>query len=131
MKASINKLAQISSERLNSQNVSSMAKTIWLELQSNKKFNKLDELLDKIREQIAKKSHLKIAEIICSKSLSEQEKDVIVNKIERKYGFRIMPVYQTDKTILGGIKVKIEDEVIDLSWRGQLQLIRTRLEAGK
>jgi F-type H+-transporting ATPase subunit delta len=121
----------MSTRKLDKGSIGQLAREIWMELQSNKKYNKLDELLNKIRKLRADQQAKKIAEIISAKPLSAEEKNEIIIKSEKKVDAKIMPVYKVDPSILGGIKVKVEDQILDLSWKGKLQLIRTRLEAGK
>lgn len=128
MKHSLKQIAALTAEKLNAANSSQLAKSVWLELQRMKKFNQLDDLMSKIRSEICSRKKLKNAQIISGCELAEDEKHEIVSRVEKRTGEKILPTYRIDPGILGGIKIKVEDELIDLSWRGKLELIRTRLE---
>lgn len=128
MKRSIKEIAALSSERLNEENVESLAKTVWLELQLNKKYASLDELIKLIRQMEAKKENKKIAEIVTPMELTTDEQANVVKRIEDRIKSTISPLFKVDSSILGGIKIRIEDELLDLSWMGKLQIIRAKLE---
>lgn len=128
MKRSLKEIADLTSKNLNEANLSRLAKTVWIELQSNKKFNSLDELLSKVRKMQSEKSLSKIAEITSAEELSSEDKSELLKKIEQRIDNKIMPIYKLDRKLLGGVKIKIEDELLDISWRGKLQLIQAKLE---
>jgi len=128
MKRSLQEIADLSSNNLNSENVSRLAKAVWIELQQNKKFNLLDDLINRIRVAQGAKNHSKIAEITSAKELDQKERNEIEEKIERRMKSKILPVYKIDKNLIGGIKIKVEDDLLDVSWRGKLQLIQAKLE---
>lgn len=128
MKRSLREIAKLTSERISDENIESLAKTVWFELQSNKKFSSLNELIKLIRQMKADKEGRKIAEITTPVELSIDEQEKIRKKVEDRIKGKVLPIFKIDKNILGGIKIKIEDEELDFSWRGKLQLIRTKLE---
>ena len=128
MKRSLRDIAKLTTERISEKNIESLAKTVWFELQSNKKFGSLDELIKLIRQMKSDKEGKKIAEITSPIELSIDEQERIIKKVEDRIKGKILPIFKIDKRILGGIKIKIEDEELDFSWRGKLQLIRTKLE---
>jgi F-type H+-transporting ATPase subunit delta len=128
MKRNLKEIADLTSENLNEANLSRLAKTVWIELQSNKKFNSLDQLLARVRRLQAEKAKSKIAEITSAEELEPADKAELLKRIEQKVNNKILPIYRLDRNLLGGIKVKVEDELLDISWRGKLQLIQAKLE---
>jgi len=128
MKHSVKQIAVFAANSLSDKNTAQMAKTVWIELQRNKKFSQLDNLMDQIRTEFCHKNKLKKAEIITSREISDDEKQEIIRRTEKRAGHNILPIWRVDKNVLGGIKIKVEDELFDFSWRGKLELIRARLE---
>jgi len=131
MKRSLKEIARLTSNNLKEEKIGQLAKTVWRELQTNKKFGNLDALLAQIRKLEAAKADSKIAEIYSTKELETPIKDELVKKLEQRTKSKILPIYKTNKRLLGGIKIKVEDEVIDVSWQGKLQLIKAKLETGQ
>ena len=126
MKRTINDLAEITAQKLESDNVSLIAKTLWFELQKQKKFSHLDEALLKIRRIRASKENKIIVEIQSHKELTDAEKKDAETKIEQKLQSKILPRYSVHSQLLGGLKIKIDDEILDLSWRGKLEKIKEK-----
>ena len=53
--------------------------------------------------------------IISAIKINEETKNKLQEKLENKLSRKIIPEYQTDKTIIGGLIIKIQDKIIDLS----------------
>ncbi|MFH1855188.1 MAG: F0F1 ATP synthase subunit delta [bacterium] len=128
MKYSFAELARVSQDSLDPQNLSRLAKTLWLELQKQKKFSQLDRLLRLIDEEKAKRDGKIIVKVTSAQKLDEQMKLDIKKKIESKTGLKTEASFLEDQSILGGLKIKIQDEVLDLSWRGKLEKIKQMTE---
>jgi len=60
------------------------------------------------------------AQIRSAYPLVQQQVDEIVATLANKYGRRIKPSVTVDASLIGGVAVKIGDEVIDASVRGKL-----------
>lgn len=130
MKKNLNVLAQIVSDKLTQDNVKSMAEALWFEMQLGKKTGQLDHLLEKIREKIAQKKEMGLARVTSKEQLDEKTIKVIGEKLEKKYNRKFELINVVDPEVLGGFKIQINDEVIDLSWREKLNAIKTRMVAG-
>ena len=126
MKRTINDLADITANKLKSDNVESLAKSLWFELQRQKKLSNLDQLIAEVRRRKAREENRIIVEIFSSVELEEVEKNDINEKLEKKLDSKIMPRYKIDSSLLGGLKIKINDDVLDLSWRGKLEKIKDK-----
>lgn len=53
------------------------------------------------------------AEIYSSVELSDEQKQKLVKKLEAKYNKTIIATFREDKSLIGGIKIVMEDEVLD------------------
>ena len=56
--------------------------------------------------------------------LTEEQKTKLIQKLETKYRKRMNPIYQIDPTLLGGLKIEMEDKVIDGSISKRLQTLK-------
>lgn len=57
-------------------------------------------------------------------ALSEPQKEKLIQKLEAKYRKNLCPVYQVDSALLGGIRIEMEDKVIDGSIVKRLQSLK-------
>lgn len=126
MKRSINELAEISESKLDEKNVEALAKTLWFELQRQKKFSSLDLLMSKIRAIQASRNNQIQVEVSSYSGLSEEQQNEIIAKIEAKQKTKVLARFMIDKELMGGIKIKIGDDILDLSWKGKLEKIKQR-----
>ena len=127
MKKSISKLAEITAAKINGNNTQDFAKALWSELQKQKKLGQMENLLFQVKEKIAAKKNELSACVYSVEPLNEQDLKLIQERLEDKYKSKVDLTNLTDKNILGGIKIKIQDEMIDLSWRGQLNQLRLKM----
>lgn len=56
--------------------------------------------------------------------LTEEQKEKLIQKLEAKYRKHMNPIYQTDASLLGGIRIEMEDKVIDGSVSKRLQSLK-------
>ncbi|MCD3194954.1 F0F1 ATP synthase subunit delta [Clostridium botulinum C] len=87
-------------------------------------------LKEKVKEM--EKIHLEKQNIIVAhiKSvipLNEEQKSVLVEKLSKKYKKNIMLKEQLDKSLIGGLYVRIGDDVIDGTIKGKFEEIRKRV----
>lgn len=57
-------------------------------------------------------------------ALSGAQKEKLIQKLEAKYRKNICPLYQVDPALLGGIRIEMEDKVIDGSIVKRLQSLK-------
>jgi F-type H+-transporting ATPase subunit delta len=69
------------------------------------------------------------AEVFSVIDLSENMKEEIKGVLENKTGLNIKIKNRIDKSILGGIIIKIGDRVIDLSIKNKIEDLRARLKS--
>jgi F-type H+-transporting ATPase subunit delta len=127
MKKSLDRLAEISAEKLNDKNYPELAHALWFELNKSKRVSSTDVLIDKIRKIYEARQDRLVAKIISTDDLSADQLELIKTKLEKKYNSKFYLETAIDKSLIGGIKIQINDEVIDLSWQGQLSQLKERL----
>lgn len=67
------------------------------------------------------------ATIVTAYPLADGELDALVADLERRFGRRIRPRVTVDRELIGGVRVEVEDEVIDGSVRGKLAAMAAAL----
>jgi F-type H+-transporting ATPase subunit delta len=67
------------------------------------------------------------AEIVSARELGPEQRSTLLAEISRLTGKIVLPHYKTDKSLLGGVKVRVGSTIYDGSVRGQLQRIRQQL----
>lgn len=126
MKRTANELAEIIASRLNDNNVQEIGRSLWFDLQKQKKISRLDEIIELVRRKVADKNNQIIVKILSAVELSSEEKNTLENKLTTKLGSKIHTRYFLDESLLGGVKIKINDEILDLSWRGKLEKLKEK-----
>lgn len=124
MKRTVNDIAKLAAGKLSDDNIEQLAKSLWFELQKQKKISRLDEMISLVREIRAKSNKQIIVEITSAEELTDPEKQMLEEKIVKKLDSKILPRYKVDKKLLGGLKIKLGDGILDLSWRGKLEKIK-------
>jgi F-type H+-transporting ATPase subunit delta len=69
-----------------------------------------------------------VAEVRTAHELQPEEKDILRQSLERRFGRKIELRLSTDPSLLGGFVAQIESEVYDASVNGQLGRIRNILQ---
>jgi F-type H+-transporting ATPase subunit delta len=72
-----------------------------------------------------------VAEVTTAEQLNDAELDFIRQKLEAMTGQKVELALKIDPDIIGGIIVRIGDQVIDGSVRNKLEKMRSRLLAGR
>ena len=123
------KLAKQLAQRLNESNIDVCTAYAWKNLQKTGGLSELDNFIEKIRMYVYSENDKIPAKIISAKKLSRKEQDAISEKLEKKLKLNLVAQYEIQPNILGGIIVKIQDLIIDYSWRGKLGKLKTNLES--
>lgn len=127
MKQSLDRLAQISADKITEKNYQEVARAIWFELNRSKRISAVDVLIEKIRVIYEASDSKLVAEITSRDTLNEEQLELIKKNLEKKFKCNFYIETKIDKSIIGGLRIKIEDEIIDLSIRGQLSQLKERL----
>ncbi len=96
----------------------------------NKRNHLLQEIIDQFRERVLDEQGTWQGQIFCAHPLAPTQIDLITTRIMNLTGKTVILEPQLDKNLIGGFIVKIKDTVIDLSIKGQLDRLRTKLVTG-
>lgn len=87
-------------------------------------FTKLPEIIEeffKLEMAISNTTTVTVASKI---PLTDEQKEKLTKKLEAKYRKNVCPIYQVDESLLGGLKITTEDQIIDGSVQKRLQRIK-------
>ena len=85
----------------------------------------LDEIISRLREMIMPGGIL--AEVTSAVALTAEQQKALEAKLMRRYGEGIRVEWRVDPSILGGIIVRVGDEVLDGSVAGRLESLKAAL----
>lgn len=68
-------------------------------------------------------------EIISAFELTETQVQELTSTLEKKFGRKLHPMVSVDSSLIGGVRVKVGDEVLDTSVRAKLQQMHVALTA--
>jgi F-type H+-transporting ATPase subunit delta len=90
-------------------------------------------LIPQIRElfddQLRAERGIAVAAVTTAERLNPDEQDLVRQKLEQLTGLRVELMMRIDPEIIGGIIIRIGDQVIDGSVRNKLERMRSRLMA--
>ena len=87
----------------------------------------LSLVIERLKVLVYKGSGTIEAEVVSAVELSDSLKNNILKKIESKSGKKVKLDNKVDSKLLGGMKVKIGDEMVDLSVRGKLENLKQEI----
>lgn len=90
--------------------------------------NPVDDLAAAAAE-VAELRGKSVARVTSAQELSENQREVLAGKLEQIYGQAIAIHSEVDPSLLGGMVIRVGDEVIDGSTRGKLTRLRADLAA--
>ena len=67
------------------------------------------------------------ADIVSARELTPEQQATLLAEIARVTGKTVLPRYSTDRSLIGGVTVRVGSTIYDGSVRGQLQRIRRQL----
>lgn len=87
----------------------------------------VEKRLDELSELAARRREQSVAHVITASPLTEEQRDALSAKLNRIYGKPITLHAEVKPGVLGGIVVKVGDEVIDGSSAGRIMALRGQL----
>lgn len=96
-------------------------------LSANKRFALLPDIATLFIEELNKSNDTVIAEIISAKSLTDDSKTNLLDKLAAKYGKKVEATIEIDESLIGGAVIKVGDTVIDGSVKGRLEQLTKAL----
>ncbi len=87
----------------------------------------LTEIADAVSDQAAEKRDAAVAEVQVAQPISDDMAERLRTALERKLGRKLTIKVTVDPTVVGGVRARIGDTVIDGSLSGRLSDVKTRL----
>ena len=88
----------------------------------------LPEIFTQYQKMILEKEHTKQAIIYTAYDIaSEGQRAKIINDLEQHFQVSLQADFQTDANLIGGIKVVLGDQVLDLSVQGKLKQLQATM----
>lgn len=81
----------------------------------------LDNMLSQMERIYLEKHDTCIAEVKTVLPLEEEEKNQLIDKLQKKFNKKIILQEEIDENILGGVYVKVDNEVIDGTIKSKLE----------
>lgn len=106
--------------------VSSLTVNFLSLLAENNRLNILDDILFSFKDDINKLQNIVPAVITSVIELDLEQKKKLVEKLQNKIKAEITPEFRLDKAILGGLVIKINDTVIDLSIKKKIENLKVQ-----
>jgi F-type H+-transporting ATPase subunit delta len=89
-------------------------------LAENKRIGSLPEIVRLFEELKAEQEGMVEAQIATAFPLSEAQLAALVAKLEAKFRSKVAATQEVDPTLIGGVVIRVGDEVMDASVRGKL-----------
>ena len=96
-------------------------------LLASKRYALLPEVVQQVEALLDKRLGVVRARVISAQPLSAQEQTHVIGALETRYGQQVKAVFQTEHTLLGGLKIWCNGELIDGSMHGQLVRLQEEL----
>ncbi|HEY4477775.1 MAG TPA: F0F1 ATP synthase subunit delta [Candidatus Paceibacterota bacterium] len=91
-------------------------------LKDKRMLGKSKDVLTALQKMIDKKTNTIRAKVTTAKSLSDQERKKIEQGIKEKYkGEVIVSEFFENRELLGGMRVEVENEILDTTYRARLE----------
>jgi F-type H+-transporting ATPase subunit delta len=89
--------------------------------------DQLDAILLEFDHLVRRRPELKVAQVTSAVALTEAEKDALRAKLVNRFGQELEFEFNVDASLIGGVYLRIGDQVIDGSVSGKLAALRDRL----
>jgi F-type H+-transporting ATPase subunit delta len=96
-------------------------------LTTDGELNKLDAIVNEFERLIVRRSQYVLAHVRSAVPLTNDERKQLEQNLARRFGGNLEAEYEVDAALIGGVVVRVGDEVIDGSLAGKLDTLRQRL----
>lgn len=106
--------------------VTAVTEALALQVIGRRESNAIDDIDALSKEAAALQDH-SVAHVVSAGRLNDEQNQALAQKLERIYG-RAMSIHsEVDPSLLGGLVIRVGDEVIDGSTSGKLERLRANL----
>ncbi|KPN72822.1 F0F1 ATP synthase subunit delta [Neisseria sp. 74A18] len=102
-------------------------KNFVLVLAEQKRLQILPEVYAQFQDLTLALNHTKQAVIYSAYPLNESQLNDLTNELQQRFGTNLVATTQVDTSLIGGVKVEIGDQVLDLSLQGKLNALYTAM----
>lgn len=113
--------------RVFSEKVNAVTLTLVEQSATESRGRGVQHALDRLAELAARRRERSVAHVVTAIPLSDAQRDALAEKLDRIYGRSIALHVEVKPAVLGGIVVKVGDEVIDGSSAGRIIALRGQL----
>jgi F-type H+-transporting ATPase subunit delta len=89
----------------------------------------VDAMIDRFQELVRRDRGISLAEVRTALPLDDEERSAIATRLHALTGDRIEMNEVVDESLIGGVSVRIGDQLYDASVRSRLERLRARLTA--
>lgn len=104
-----------------SQNIDKKIKDFLKIVIEKKRFNEFNSIVSSFKTELDKINNIKHVEIISAINLDDNTKQTILAKIENKIQKQVIANWTVDNSIIGGLVIKFDDNIIDSSLKQKLE----------
>lgn len=90
-------------------------------LADKKRFSELDEITEAYSNKVDEINNVKRVEVISAVELSTTQKEKAIEKLQNRLKKNVIVNWTQNKDIIGGLIIKIDDNVIDNSLKNKLE----------
>ena len=94
---------------------------------SRERLAALNEIVEEYRLEVNKRLEISDAEVVTARPLQDQEREAVEREVAELAGTRVNATFLEDKSLIGGVIVRIGSTIYDGSVRGRLERLRERL----
>ncbi len=95
---------------------------------NEKRLDVLSEIFAQYQDMVLAQNHEKQAIIYTAYDIaSEGQRAKIISDLEQHFQVRLQAQFQTDNSLIGGLKIVMNDQVLDLSVQGKLKQLYTTM----
>jgi F-type H+-transporting ATPase subunit delta len=96
---------------------------------SHERLAELSEIIEEYRLEMNRRMSISDAEVVTARPLRDQERALLEREVAQLAGTRVNATFRQDKSLIGGVMVRIGSTIYDGSVRGRLDRLRERLAA--
>ena len=108
--------------------VTMFTEALALQVIGRPRHNPVDDLVE-LSSEFAGMRGKTVARVATAEELSDSQRGVLAQKLEKIYGREMAIHSEVDPSLLGGVTIRVGDELIDGSTRGKLERMRADMAA--